>query len=738
VRERPAREQDVWAARAPVLALPPPAIPVAPSTPLVPAPPPIGTPPAPPEVHPPPAASGFPTTMQLVAVLVVAAVLVAGFGIYLFRSNGATGATPSSSSAGPAVAVVHDGAAVLASRSLSGGATAKSLQLPGAPNAIVITPDGTKGFLLDTDHGQVIPVDLAHGTVGAPIPAGKLPTDEEMSADGATLYVTDNLGGSMIPIDTASGTPGPAQQLAQGVTSFVPAPTGSTAVVGANNAPGQPGILGFYAPTSGLASAVAVGLNSPNELFYSPDGATVWVTEEGVGSLPGVVIPVDVRSHAVGKAIPVGHGPAGSAMSSDGHLLLVSNSLDRSVSVVDLVARAVVATVPVGAGPVRVVFSADGSAAWVACALDRTLVPIDRHSDRPGTPIALASAPADLAIPRGTTTAWVLLQSSAGNVTFLAGDKLGHPTQVGNGPNLIIAHNSSSAWVANSLSDTVQRVDGSGRAGGSPIHVPRTPGEMALTRDQKRLLVLSFGDGSHAGFLTAVDTASSKAGTPLAVGVAPASLTLAPDGTTAYVDNYQTNSITTVDLKKWQVSTRISLPCSASHLVITPDGATVYADCSASSEVLPVTTSGHSVGAPIVVGAGSEMVMGNQGKTIFVKEDHALQEIDVATDKVVLSHGETGNIVSITPTPDDSTLVAVENTGGALLLLKSATLATMTSVSVGSRPEGLALSTDGSRAYVLDTSQQKLYVVDVVAANVATIIDVSPNATSVVVPSLQP
>jgi len=676
--------------------------------------------------------------MQLVAVLVVAAMLVAGFGIYLFRSNGATDTTPSGAASGPAVAVVHDGAAILVSRSLSGGAAGKSLKLPGAPNGMATTPDGTKGFLLDTDHGQVIPVDLVHGTVGAPIPAGKLPTDEEMSPNGATLYVTDNLGGSMIPIDTASGTPGPAQQLAQGVTSFVPAPIGSTAVVGANNAPGQPGILGFYDPTTGLAAAVAVGLNSPNELFYSPDGTTVWVTEGGVGNLPGVVIPVDIRTHAVGKAIPVGHGPAGSAMSSDGHLLLVTNSIDRSVSVVDLVARAAVATVPVGAGPLRVAFSSDGSTAWVACSLDRTLVPIDLHSDGAGAPIALSNAPADLAIPKGTTTAWVLFPSSAGTVTFLSGNKLGHPTQVGNGPNLIIAHDSSSAWVSNSLSDTVQRVDGSGLASEPPIHVSRNPVEMALTRDQKSLLVLSFGDGSHAGFLTAIDAASSKAGTPLAVGVDPSSLTLAPDGKTAYVDNYQSNSITTIDLRRWQVSARISLPCSASQLVITPDGATVYADCTASSEVLPVTALSNAVGAPIAVGAGSELVMGNQGKTIFVKADHALQEIDVATDKVVLSHDETGNIVSITPTPDDSTLVAVENTGGALLLLKSATLATTTSVSVGSRPEGLALSPNGSRAYVLDTSQQKLYVVDVVAAKVATTIDVSPNANSVVVPSLQP
>jgi YVTN family beta-propeller protein len=676
--------------------------------------------------------------MQLVAAFVVAAVSVTGFGIYLFRSPGNTSAPSAAAPPGGAVAVVHSGPAVLTSQSLSGGGSGQSLKLPGSPNDMVTTPDGTKAFLLDTGHGQVIPVDLVHGTVGVPIQAGKLPTNEVMSPDGATLYVTDNLSGAMIPIETASGTPGPAQQLAQGVTSFVPAPTGSTAVVSAANAAGQPGIIGFYNPTSGLGSAVLVGLNSPNELFYSPDGATVWVTEDGVGNLPGVVIPVDVRSHAVGKAIAVGHGPAGSAMSSDGHLMLVTNSIDRSVSIVDLVARAVVATISVGAGPVRMAISADGFTAWVACTLDRTLVPIDLHTDRAGTPIRLTNAPADLTIPKGATAAWVLFPSSAGNVTFLSGKNLGHPTQVGNGPGLLIAHDSTSAWVSNAFSDTVQRVDMSGGASGSPIHVARLPSDLALTRDQKTLLVLSFGDGTHAGFLTAIDTASSKAGTPLDVGVAPSSLTLAPDATTAYVANHQSNSITTIDLKTWRVSARIAVPCSPTQLVSTPDGATLYVDCSASSEVLPVTANGHAIGAPIAVGASSELVMGNLGKTIFVNADHALQEIDVATDKVVLNHDETGNIVSITPTPDDSTLVAVENTGGAVLLLKTATLATTTSVSVGSRPGGLELSPDGSRGYLLDTSQEKLYVIDVIAAKVAATIDVSPNANSVVVPSHQP
>ena len=737
VRERAPRALKPWEASAVPLAppLPPPALSGA--APSSEAPPPVNGS-APPPIAVPGSAKSFPTNRQLLAVLVVAALLVGGVGVFLFRSRAPTSTAPAAALPTSAVAVVHAGPALLASQSLNGGKGGPSLTLPGSPDGMVTTPDGTRGYLLDTTHGRVIPVDLTHGTVGTPIPAGKLPVDEEMSADGHILYVTDNLGGALIPIDTASNTPGPAVQLLQGVGAFVPSPTDSTAVVSIINGSGQPGILAFYSPASGLGSPFAVGNNGPDELFYSRDGATLWVTEPGVGNLPGVVLPVDVASHAVGSPITVGQGVAGSAMSPDGHLLLVSNSIDGTVSVVNLVSRSVVATVPVGAGPVRAEISADGTTAWVALALDRTLVPLDLRTDHAGTPVPLANAPADLSLAGGAGQAWVLFSSSAGDVTFLNGTALHHATRVGNDPDLLIAHDLSSAWVANAFSDTVQRVDMSGGAAGAPIHVARAPVDLALTRDHRKLLVLSFGDGSHAGALTSIDTGTLKPSAPLLVGVAPSSLTLSPDGNSAYIANHQTNSITTVDLRTWRAGASIALPCSPTQLVITPDGAALYADCADSSQVLPITTAGHTVGAPITVGSSSSLVMGNQGKIIFVGADHQLQEIDVATNTVVLSHDESGNIVSLAPTPDDLTLVAVENTGGALLLIHSATLATTTSVAVGSRPGVLQLNADGSRAYVLDDSQQKLYVVDLGAAKVLSTIDVAPNATSVIVPSRQP
>lgn len=635
--------------------------------------------------------------------------------------------------------MVHNGAAVLVPESLTGGSPGPPISLPGSPSRIVTTPDGTRAFLLNSSDAQVVPVDLAHAKVGTPFAAGKLPTTEALSADGKSLFVVDNLSHALITFNTVSGVARPAQQLPQGVDSFTPAPAGSSGVLSFFTAEANPGIIAFDSPTAGLGSAIEVGLNAPVDVRYSPDGSTIWVTEPGTGNAPGVVFPVDVRSQTVGHPITVGHGPAGTAMSPDGHLLVVTNGIDRSVTVVNLVTRAVIGTVPVGAGPDHAAITADGATAWIACSLDQSLVPVNLRARTAGAPLPLNNAPSDMSLPK-SGGAWVLFPSSPGTVTFLNGLAGGGTAAaaVGNQPDMLIARDSSTAWVANSLSNTVQHLDLSARSSGDPIHVLGTPEELALTPDHRTLLVLSFGDGTHPGFLTAIDTVSSAQSSGIPVGAAPSSLILAPDGSTAFIANHQSNAITTVDVKQWRLGRILPLPCSPNQLVITPDGATVYAVCASDTAVLPVNTQSGAVGALITVGAGPSLVMGNTGTNLYVLENHQIQEILVSSNAIVLTHAESGNIVGMSPTPDDSTLVAVENTGGQLLLLSTATLDTTKSVAVGSRPGRAALTPDGLRAYVLDTSQQKLYIVDVAAGKVATTLNVAPNAVYIAVPSRQP
>lgn len=730
---------DWDAAPAPATIPPPPPPPTAGSAPnpggfgSAPEPPPL----APPSVTPFPVDTRRPRS-ALSAILVVAVLVVAlaGGGIYVI-SRGSQAVVPLSTPLPSTVAVVHAGPAQLALESLTGGGTTRTVKLPGSPEAILSTPDRSKAFLLDSSHGDVIPVNLVTGRVGATIPVGKLPVDEEISADGSTLYVTDNLGGTVIPIDTATGRAEPAQTLAQGVDFYTPSPTTSGAVVGVDTSPGQPGVIYFYDPATGTGSPVEVGSNPAEYAFYSKDGTTAWVIEQGTNSRPGALIPVDAATHKSGAPINLGIAPAAFAITPNGETAVIGNATSSTVTIVDLATRAVVATVAVGATPTGMDIDAAGTTAWVASAPDHKLVPVDLLTDKAGATLTLSNAPGDLALPAAAGVAWVLYPSSNGSVNFLDGTTgpLGRSIHVGNGPELMIGTGSETSWVANAITDTVQRINAAGQSAGAPIKVFSSPSELKLTPDGSSLLVLSYGDGVHSGVLTSINTATSKPSTPINVGAGPSNLTLSPAGDYAFIANYQGNAVVEVDIPNWQVKGVLPLPCGPTDLAVTPDDTQLFVACADSSAIVPVKLPDDALETPIGVDSIRFLVMPATGTNLLVVGGNGLQTIDTATNKVIKSVTETANLVDVVETTDGGTILALDNSGAALLLIDPVTLATRKSLAVGTRPDEVVLSPDDTHAYVLDTSQQKLFVVTVSTWNVSGTLGVSPNATDVVVPA---
>ncbi len=672
-------------------------------------------------------------TAILVAVVLV--VVIAGGGYYLMGRN-SPAAVPLSTALPSDVAVVHSGPAQLVLQPLTGGAPTQTVKLPGSPTEILSSPDRSKAFLLDSAHGDVIPVNLVNGQVGAAIPVGKLPVDEDMSADGSTLYVTDNLGGTVIPINTATDRLEPAQPLAEGVDFYVPSPTTSGALVGAATSPGQPGVVYFYNPGTSTGSPVAVGSNPADAAFYSPDGTTVWVVEDGLNSQPGYVIPINVASRKPGSPIKLGIAPGAYALTANGQMLVIADGGDGTVSIVDLVKRVVVATVPVGVAPTGLDIDKAGTTAWVASATEHKLVPINLATNHAGSPISLDNAPGDLALPAAAGVAWVLFPSSNGTVNFLDGTAgpFDRSIHVGNGPDLLIGTGSETSWVANTLTNTVQRINAAGHSAGAPIPVFQTPSELTLTPDGSALLVLSYGDGVHPGELTSINTTTSKPSTPISVGAAPTNLTISPAGDVAYIADYQANAVVIVDIPNWKVKGVLPLPCGPTDLAVTPDNTQLFVACGDSSAILPVKLPDYTIEGLVSVPNMRDLLMPVAGTNLLVICSNGLVTIDTDTDKVTKSVIETANLVSVVETTDGGTILALDNSGAALLLIDPVTLATEKALAVGTRPDELALSPDNLSAYVLDGGQQKLFVIDISTWKVKATLGVSPDATDVIVP----
>ena len=191
VREAPVPDWDARPAPAPPAFVPLPVFGAVSAPPAPPAPPPLEPLTAPPG----PAAPASTPRSPRAAMLVAVALIVADRRWWPLSHQPKPAGGPAAEHA-PAVdgrrGPFRPGPA-RARVSLNGGGTKRTVKLPGTPDAILETPDRSKAFLLDTSHGDVIPVNLVTGRVGAAIAVGKLPVDEEMSADGSTLYVTDNL-----------------------------------------------------------------------------------------------------------------------------------------------------------------------------------------------------------------------------------------------------------------------------------------------------------------------------------------------------------------------------------------------------------------------------------------------------------------------------------------------------------------------------------------------------------------
>ena len=94
------------------------------------------------------------------------------------------------------------------------------------------------------------------------------------------------------------------------------------------------------------AKVTDVGTN-PRRLAVSPDGAKVYVTNEGSNN----VSVIDASTNKVIGSVNVGMNPYGIAVTPDGKKVYVANSRNSSASVIDTAQNQVLATLNVGNGP---------------------------------------------------------------------------------------------------------------------------------------------------------------------------------------------------------------------------------------------------------------------------------------------------------------------------------------------------------------------------------------------------
>jgi YVTN family beta-propeller protein len=257
------------------------------------------------------------------------------------------------------------------------------------------------------------------------------------------------------------------------------------------------------------------------------------------------------------------------------------------------------------------------------------------------------------------------------------------------------------AFVVNS-GGTVTPIGLTARRAGKPIKVGANPQAIAITPDGSTAFVANYGSNS----VTPIRTVSRRAGTPIPVGKKPWSIAITPDGRTAYVANYGSDTVTPINTSTRRAGTPIPVGKQPRAIAITPNGKTAYVLDWGSAAVTPISTATNRAGPAIRVGSYPfAIAIAPDGKTAYVANygSNTVTPISTATGRPgpAVPAGQAPNSLAVTP---GSTKVFV--TGGDSDTVTAITAATGRAgrgIPVGYSPAAVAISPSGQTAYVVNT-----------------------------------
>ena len=190
--------------------------------------------------------------------------------------------------------------------------------------AIALSPNGRTAYLVGhakNEPIEVVPVNMATGAKGKAITTGaSVAAALAISPGGKTLFIVGDpdpgLGATqdtITVVSTPTGHVGKTLNLGvhpnNNYWTIALNPNGQTSYVLGYGSAGVPGVaIPFNTATLAVGKAVRVGDNA-GEIAFAPSGKWAYVLDDGVqagaASSPGKVVPIDVATGLVGRPVPV-------------------------------------------------------------------------------------------------------------------------------------------------------------------------------------------------------------------------------------------------------------------------------------------------------------------------------------------------------------------------------------------------------------------------------------------------
>jgi YVTN family beta-propeller protein len=273
---------------------------------------------------------------------------------------------------------------------------------------------------------------------------------------------------------------------------------------------------------------------------------------------------------------------------------------------------------------------------------------------------------------------------------------------------IAISESLHTAYVANYASNTITPINLKTNVAGKAIPAGSGPAGIAISPNGKTAYVTDAGSSPIGNTVTPIDLKTGKDLTPITVGAGPEGIAITPDGTTAYVADSgavvsgQTgnigNTVTPIDLTTGKALAPITVGNAPESVTITPDGTTAYVANANSQSVSPIDVAANTAGTPVTVqGSPAALAVSTDGSTLYVADANGKQGNITPID---ISAGTAGPPIAV---PEGPTAIAINgdlayvicNGAGSLTEVDLSTNAVVPTgqLSIGGGPYAIALTT---------------------------------------------
>ncbi len=271
-------------------------------------------------------------------------------------------------------------------------------------------------------------------------------------------------------------------------------------------------------------------------------------------------------------------------------------------------------------------------------------------------------------------------------------------------------------WVADEDGDSLTAIDASSSRAVTTVNGIASPHNVQASPDGATVWAVS----GSAQAVVAIDAVTHELLGSGPTGAGPAHVVVSPDGDRAYVTNSADDSLSVYESAGARPAATIPLSAGPHGLRPTADGATLVVANTAAGSIDLVDTRSRTRTVSIPVGASPvQVAVDAQARYAYVSlaGDRAVAQVDLRRRAVTRTVAVPSAPVQLYLTPDGTRLLSAnqgsqDEPGRTVSMIEVPTMTVTDTITTGSGPHGVVIDTSGRRAWVTNTFDDTVSVLD--------------------------